>query len=313
MRIWNGIEGYPREAGPVVATIGNYDGVHLGHQAILRGVFSEGRRRGCPTLLVTFSPHPLTVVAPERAPQLLQSRGQKLESLRQAGLSDVLILGFTAEVAALSGEEFFEQLLLPRVPLAALHVGENFRFGQGRHGDLALLSRLGARSGFAVHGVAKVEIDGTVVSSSAVRAALASGDVVLARRMLGRPHVVSGRVVRGDGRGASLACPTANLETEEQALPADGVYITESRVIAGRFPSMTNVGHRPTFAGDVLRVETHLLEFTESLYGERIDVHFLERLRDERRFPDADALADQLARDRAAALAYFQNLSLSAS
>ena len=313
MRIWNGIEGYPHAAAPVVATIGNYDGVHLGHQAILRGVLSEGRRRGCSTLLVTFSPHPLTVVAPERAPRLLQNRGQKLESLRQAGLSDVLILSFTAEVAALSGEEFFEQLLLPRVPLATLHVGENFRFGRGRHGDLALLARIGARSGFAVHGVPAVEVDGTVVSSSAVRAALAQGDVARARRMLGRPHVVSGRVVRGEGRGAGLACPTANLETDEQALPQDGVYITESRVIAGRFPSMTNVGRRPTFAGDALRVETHLLEFSEELYGERIDVHFLERLRDERRFPDADALADQLARDRAAALAYFQNLPLRAS
>jgi riboflavin kinase/FMN adenylyltransferase len=312
MNIWNGIDSYPEDARAAVGTIGNYDGVHLGHQAILRRVIDEAHALGAPSLLITFSPHPLSIVAPDRQPKRLQNRGQKLESLRQTGLSDVLILKFTAELAALNGEEFFGQLLADRVGFASIHVGENFRFGRAREGDLALMREIGARHAFEIHGVPPVRANGHVISSTAIRHALADGDVALARRMLGRPHVVAGEVVRGDGRGRSLACPTANLELYNEVLPRPGVYVTETMVIAGRFPSVTNVGLRPTFGGKSITLETHLLEFDDDIYHEGIKVHFLERLRDEMRFEDGDGLADQLARDRAAALAYFQNQSLGA-
>jgi riboflavin kinase/FMN adenylyltransferase len=313
MNIWNGIAAYPAEAPAAVATIGNYDGVHLGHRAILRQVVADATRRGLPSLLVTFSPHPASVVAPDRPLRLLQTRGQKLESLRQTGLDGVLILDFNPALAALGGEAFFERTLGGRVRFAALHVGENFRFGHRREGDLALLARLGARGGFEVHGVRPVSESGRVVSSTTIRDLLAEGDVALARRMLGRPYVVSGEVVQGDGRGRRLNCPTANLEPLNDLLPRPGVYVTESVVIAARFPSVTNVGVRPTFGGDRLTVETHLLEFDDDVYHETIDVHFLERLRDERRFASPDELADQLARDRAAAASYFQNQPLRTS
>jgi len=313
MRIWNGIESYPEQNPAAVCTIGNYDGVHLGHRTILRRVTDDAGRLGAPSLLVTFSPHPLSVVAPEREPAHLQNRGQKLESLRECGLSDVLILAFTKELSLLDGETFFDQLLADRVRLAAVHVGENFVFGRDRSGHLDLLRRIGERRGFEVHGVPPVTIDGRVISSTAIRRALVEGDVALAHKMLGRPHTVAGEVVRGHGRGRGLSCPTANVEPHNQVLPRPGVYVTETLVIAGRFPSVTNVGVRPTFGGESLTLETHLLEFSDDLYHEQIAVPFLERLRDEKRFDDTDALADQIARDRAAATAFFQNRALGAS
>jgi riboflavin kinase/FMN adenylyltransferase len=313
MNIWNGITSYPADAPAAVATIGNYDGVHLGHRAILRRVVDDAARRGAPSLIVTFSPHPASVVVPDRPQHLLQTRGQKLESLRQAGLHGVLVVDFTPALAALGGDAFFDRTLAGRVRFAAIHVGENFRFGHRREGDLALLARIGERHGFTVHGVSPVSAAGRVVSSTAIRSALAEGDVALARRMLGRPYVVSGEVVHGDGRGRRLDCPTANLEPANEVLPRPGVYVTETTVIAARFPSVTNVGVRPTFGGDHLVIETHLLEFDDDLYHETLEVHFLDRLRDELRFDGVQSLADQLARDRAAAAAYFQNQTLGAS
>lgn len=312
MNIWNGIESFPDGERAVVGTIGNYDGVHLGHQTILGRVIEQARSLDAPSLLITFSPHPLSVVAPDRNPKRLQNRGQKLESLRRTGLSDVLILEFTPELAALDGEHFFDQLLSDRVHFAALYVGENFRFGRQRTGDLDLLRRIGDRHGFDVHGVAPVVGNGDVISSTAIRRALAEGDVTRAARMLGRPYVVAGEVGRGDGRGQSLDCPTANVEVDNEVLPRPGVYVTETRVIAGRFASVTNIGVRPTFGGEQVTIETHLLGFQEDIYHERIEVRFLDRLRDEVRFDDASGLADQMARDRAAALAFFQNRPLGA-
>ena len=177
MRIWNGIERY--ESGPreLVASIGNYDGVHLGHGEILSRVVAEARRRGLPSLLISFEPHPAAVVAPERRPKHLQTRRQKLDSLEATGLSDLLILEFTTQLAALDGEQFFAQVLAPHLRFASIHVGENFRFGKNRGGDLAALRRIGELMGFDTDGVPPVAVDGETVSSSAIRAAVAAGNV----------------------------------------------------------------------------------------------------------------------------------------
>ena len=312
MNIWNGIGAYPEEARPVVASIGNYDGVHLGHQAILRLVVQHARRRGLPALLITFDPHPASVLAPERRPRLLQTRRQKLDRLQDTGLTDLLLLDFNEDLAALSGEQFFDGLLTPRLSLATIHVGETFRFGHGRAGDLTLLRQIGERLGFDVNGVPPVRLGETMISSSAIRAAIAEGDVTLAHQMLGRPFSILGEVVHGDGRGHSLQCPTANLEYDNELVPRPGVYVTETVVLANRCPSVTNVGYRPTVGGASLTVETHLLDFEEELYGERLEVRFLAYLRDEQRFDSLSELADQLARDRAAAESYFQNQQLRA-
>jgi riboflavin kinase/FMN adenylyltransferase len=312
VKIWNGIGAYPENTPPVVASIGNYDGVHLGHQTILRHVLEDARSRGLSSLLITFDPHPVSILAPDRRPKLLQTRRQKLDSLQECGLSDLLFLEFDRELAALSGEAFFDSLLIPRVTFAAIHVGDSFRFGQRRSGNLDLLRSIGERHGFEVKGVPAVRSGDRTISSSAIRAAVIDGDVETAKQMLGRPFPVRGEVVHGDGRGRNLQCPTANLEFENELLPRPGVYVTETIALASRCASVTNVGFRPTVGGKTLTVETHLLDFAEDLYGETLEVRFLARLRNEESFDDLGALADQLARDRAAAESYFRNRRLRA-
>jgi len=310
MRVWNDIERVPSGDGPLVASIGNYDGVHVGHQRILERTVAAARARHVPSLLISFEPHPLAVVAPERRPQLLQTREQKLDALEQTGLEHVLMLKFTPEIATLSGEEFFADVLDQHLTFAAMHVGHNFRFGRHRSAGIEALERIGAARGFEVSGTPQVQVDGGVVSSTRIRAAVKEGDVSAASRMLGRPFALTGEVVRGAGRGAKLLLPTANLEVENEICPAPGVYVTESAVLAARQAAMTNVGFRPTFNGTLLTVETHIIEFEGDLYGERMEVRFLDRIRDEMRFENPSDLADQLARDRAAAESYFQNLQI---
>jgi riboflavin kinase/FMN adenylyltransferase len=313
MNIWNGMDALPDGLGAVVASIGKCDGVHLGHREILRRVVAEAQRDGLPALLISFDPHPTAVLAPDRMPSLLQTRRQKMTSLEQTGITDFLILDFDESLAALSGERFFSELLLPGLKITSVSVGETFRFGHERAGDVKLLSEIGEREGFAVHGVPPVVLDGEIISSSAIRTAIEQGDPELAQRMLGRPYEVSGEVIEGSGRGRELQFPTANLLLDNELLPRSGVYVTETVALASRHPSVTNVGVRPTFGGRVLAVETHLLEFFDDLYTERVDVRFLARVRDEMRFDNVVELADQIARDRAAALSYFQHARIEIS
>lgn len=310
MKVWNGLDDLPEGRTPVVASVGNYDGVHLGHQATLESVVANARQRGLTAALITFDPHPLTVVAPDRRPDLVQTRRQKLHSLERTGIDEVLIVPFDAALARLEPEAFFDDYLLPRYPLAAVHVGQNFRFGKARRGDVDLLGTIGQRAGFDVECVQSVEVDGRTVSSSAVREALRAGDVALAERLLGRPFALTGLVARGEARGRELGFPTANLETDNLFLPRTGVYLSHVRALAGKHAAMTNVGSRPTFGGERLSVEAHLLNFDQDLYGQRIEVLFLERLRDEQRFDGPEKLADQLARDLAASESYFAQLRL---
>jgi riboflavin kinase/FMN adenylyltransferase len=310
MRISNGIDDYVRSERPVVASIGNYDGLHVGHRAILRRVVDDAQRRNLPSMLITFDPHPVAVVAPERRPRLLQSRGQKLGELETTGLSDLLILEFNERLAAMDGEVFFDRVLAPYIDFAAIHVGENFRFGHGRSGNLDLLRRIGDARGFAVSGMPAVQIDGHSVSSSAIRQAVEAGEIERARRMLGRCFSMAGEVVHGAGRGKQLDFPTANVDVENEIVPRAGVYVTQTLAHGTRYESVTNVGMRPTFGGRELTVESHILDFSDELYGERVEVCFLARVRDEMQFESGAELAGQIARDRAAAEAYFHNLPL---
>ena len=310
MKVWNGLDDLAEERPAVVASIGNYDGVHVGHQAILESAVANAGQRGLVAALITFDPHPLTVVAPDRRPELVQTRRQKLRCLERTGIDEVLIVPFDAALARLEAEAFFDDYLLPRYPLAAVHVGQNFRFGKARRGDVDLLAAIGGRAGFDVECVQAVEVDGRTVSSSAVREALREGDVALAERLLGRPFALTGLVARGEARGRELGFPTANLEPDNMFLPRSGVYLSHVRALAGRHAAMTNVGLRPTFGGERVSVEAHLLDFDQDLYGQRIEVLFLERLRDEQRFDSPQELADQLARDRAATESYFAQLRL---
>ncbi len=310
MNVWNGIDAYPESRDPVIASIGNYDGVHVGHATILDGVVKRARETRRASLLITFDPHPLAVVAPDRRPLLIQTRHQKLAALEATGLEGVLILAFDRELSRLTGEGFFHEVLDGRVSFAAIHVGETFRFGAQRSGDHTTLAKIGAQLGFEVRGIPPVQLGDETVSSSAIRDAIARGEVSRARAMLGRPYSAEGEVVRGAGRGRKLEFPTANLAVENEVTPAVGVYVTEALVDGSRYPSVTNVGTRPTFDGEGQTVEAYLLDFEDDLYDRRIELRFLERIRDERKFPDADALRAQIALDVAAAESFFQDLSL---
>jgi len=310
MNVWNSLDAFPTGREPICATIGNFDGVHLGHQAILASVIGAAKQRSSPSLLISFDPHPLAVVAPSRGPKLLQTRRQKLEALEATRLDGILMLPFDRELAALTGEEFFGGYLAQRIRFATVHVGSNFRFGRARGGDIRLLQTIGAELLFSVIAVPPVTVNGEPVSSSAIRTAIDEGDVAKARAFLGRPFAVTGEVVRGEGRGRTLGFPTANVAVDNETVPRRGVYVTETVAFSSRFPSITNVGVRPTFGGTTLAVESHLIDVHEDLYGERVEVRFLARLRDEATFAGPTELADQLARDHAAATSYFSGLSL---
>jgi riboflavin kinase/FMN adenylyltransferase len=286
---------------PAVA-LGNFDGVHRGHQALVRAVVDEARGRAGTALALTFDPHPALVLAPERAPQPLMQLEQRVAALEACGVQAVAVLPFTPEVARQAPEEFVRCWLVERLGIACVAVGPDFRFGHARRGDVELLSRLARELGFETRVVAPVTEGGLPVSSTRVRQALAEGEVELAARLLGRPHEVQGRVCAGDARGRLLGYPTANLEPPRVCLPARGVYAAWCRLSDGRrFGALVNVGERPTFGGLGLRVEAHLLEFSEDLYGSELRLSFLRRLRGEQRFDGPEALKAQIARDAAAA------------
>jgi riboflavin kinase/FMN adenylyltransferase len=308
MQVFKGIETYTGKQ-PVVATIGNYDGVHLGHLAILQQVVEEASRRQTPSLLITFRPHPMSIVAPSRELRLLQTSDQQIANLELTGLDRVLLVEFTPQLAQLDGRQFFCQFLMDRINFASIHVGPDFRFGHKREGDQQLLERLGAEHDFEVHGVPAFLADDQTVSSSTIRKLVLGGDVARATRLLGRPFELTGAVIRGDDRGNSLKFPTANLAVENGIIPSTGVYVTQTSSSSGNHQSITNVGYRPTFDGRGLRVETHVLDFNGNLYDTRISVRFLERIRDEVRFSSAGELTAQITSDRTFALDYFKQSS----
>ena len=291
--------------GAVVATIGNFDGVHIGHQALIAEVRAEADRRGLPAAVVTFDPHPLRVLAPERAPKMILTRRQKIEILASLGADIIVFIPFDREIAAVPAEEFVRRFLTGRLHVACLLVGEDFRFGRARAGDIALLRKLGPECGFEVKAASLTTIHGKRVSASQVREAIAAGDMERAAELMGRPYVLVGEVVAGQGRGRKLAIPTANLAPENELLPREGVYVTETLVELEWHNSVTNVGSRPTFAGAGFAIETHLPGFSGDLYHERLRVRFLTRIRDERRFETPEALRAQIADDLARMRAWF--------
>ena len=281
-------------------TIGNFDGVHLGHQALVRRTLEVCAAGGLDCVVVTFLPHPRTVLTPERPHAPLSTRAERFALLERLGVRHILELPFTRELAALSPEDFVRGHLLPLKP-RELVVGHDFTLGRGRSGHPELLQRLGRHMGFGVEQVGAVLADGAPVSSTRLRKCLAVGDVALARRLLGRPYAVAGEVAHGEGRGRALGFPTANLEGAATLLPGGGVYATRARCGGRRFDAVTNIGTKPTFGGERLTVESFLLDAEGDFYGEDLALEFVGRLRGERRFPDADALSRQIEADVAKA------------
>jgi phosphoribosyl 1,2-cyclic phosphate phosphodiesterase len=296
----------PSKRGSVLA-IGNFDGIHLGHQAILRAVEKRAIETGCVATALTFDPFPRKVLRPESAPPRLSTSAQRMDWFGVAGLESAVVMPFTHELARLSPEDFVDIFLIRDLQVRAVLVGENFRFGHRQAGDVKFLRELGMRQGFDVVVIPPVSYHGEIVSSTSIRKAIADGDVSYAARLLGRPFVLTGEVVKGAGVGRRFTFPTLNLVPEQELLPAQGVYVTRTRIDGESKTrrSVTNIGIRPTFHGSGVTIETHLLNFSEEIAPKRIEVHFWKRLRSEKKFNGPEELRVQIAKDISSADRFF--------
>jgi riboflavin kinase/FMN adenylyltransferase len=283
----------------VCLAIGFFDGVHLGHQQVIRQTLTNARQHEAIALVITFDRHPNTVVAPSRVPPLIYSLPQKLRAIEAMGADTLLLIGFDKAFSEQTGDGFVRGLVNDFGHIQSLCVGANFVFGHKRGGNVDLLKKLGAELKFAVHGMAAVSLDGRAVSSTRIREAIRAGDLDRVSQMLGRAYSLTGTVVRGDGLGHQLGFPTANLDTTGLALPPHGVYAVHAETGGRTYRAVLNIGHRPTVqnANPQLRVEAHLIDFTGDLYGQEVEVAFVEKLRLEKKFGSLGELRQQIAQD----------------
>jgi riboflavin kinase / FMN adenylyltransferase len=280
-----------------VLSLGNFDGVHVGHQRILTRLVEEARARQGTALVLTFHPHPLAVLRPDQPPSLILNLREKLEQFAAFGVQGVILQRFTLSFSRTTPEEFVERYLVQTLRVEKVIIGHNVSFGRNRAGRAGLLERLGQQYKFAVEVVGPVLVDGQEVSSTAVRVFLQNGDMRMVSRLLGHPYAVSGRVEKGYQRGRGLGFPTANLRPRADLFLPNGVYAVMVEVGHQRVPGVANIGTNPTFAGPRRTIEAHLFDFSADLYGQRLRVAFVERLREERKFPSVQELVRQIQED----------------
>lgn len=293
--------------GPTALAIGNFDGVHRGHAALLNRLVDAAHGAGLPATILTFEPHPREFFDPASAPARLTTLREKLELLADAGVAQVMVCRFNATFSALSAQQFVDGVLINGLRTQHLIIGDDFRFGKGRAGDFAMLQAAGKLSGFTVESMGSVTLDGRRVSSSAVRQALATGDMAQAAALLGRPYVIDGSVRHGEKIGRQLGFATANIRIKHDPLPMSGVFAVEvSGVDSNLLPGVANLGVRPTVGGIKPILEVHLFDFDRDIYGAHLSVRFVHKLRNEQRFPNLDALKAQIALDAVAARAFFK-------
>ena len=296
-----------------VVTMGNFDGLHLGHQCLVRSAVEDARRLGSPSVVLTFEPHPLKILAPERAPRMILSHKDKMQLLQSFGIDIVIIQNFDAAFASLQPETFVRRVLMERLAVRKIWVGKDFRFGQGRKGTVADLGEWGAKSGFEVGVVSPILVGGERVSSSKIRQLIEEGRVDGAQRLLGRYHFISGKVISGHRRGRGLGFPTANIATRTEVVPLDGIYATILQIGAEQRLSVSNIGVNPTFGGGPRTIESFVLDFDDDIYGEAVRLSFVKRLRAEKKFASADQLVAQMHEDVKSARAVFDGLGLACS
>jgi len=291
---------------PTVLTLGVFDGLHLGHQFIMKTVVDRARAAGATPTVITFEPHPRAVLHPESAPPLLQTFDQKIEALGLLGIEQTIVIHFDKAFSEIRAEDFLRDVVVERLQAREIYLGRGFFFGHNREGNIHLLRKISDRLGFLADEVPEVQIRGARVSSSRIRDLILRGRINLARRMLGRPYGVEGPVVRGAERGLKLGFPTANIHPHNRVIPRGGVYVTAALIEGHWRRSVTNIGTRPTF-GDHLdsSVETHVIGWSGDLYGNVVRVRFLHRLRDEKKFGSIDDLKNQITRDVTRARNYF--------
>jgi len=292
---------------PTVVTLGVFDGLHIGHQLIMKTVVDRARAAGAVPTVITFEPHPRAVLHPESAPPLLQTLDQKIEALGVLGIEQTIVIHFDQAFSQIRAEDFLREVVVNRLRAKEVYLGRGFAFGHNREGHIDLLRRVSNDLGFLADEVPEVQIRGERVSSSRIRELILQGRMNLARRMLGRPYGVQGTVVRGDARGQGLGFPTANIDPQNRVIPHRGVYVTAILIDAQWRQSVTNVGVRPTF-GDATQssIETHVLHWSDDLYERTVRVRFLHRLRDEKKFGSVNELKTQIKRDVALAEDYFK-------
>jgi riboflavin kinase/FMN adenylyltransferase len=307
MRLFHGTDN-AEIARPTVVTLGVFDGLHLGHQLIMQTVVERARTVGAVPTVITFEPHPRAVLHPESAPPLLQTFDQKIEALGLLGIEQTIVIRFDKHFAQIRAEDFLRDVIVDRLHAKEVYLGRGFAFGHNREGNIDLLRTVSQNLGFFADEVKEVRLRGHRVSSSRIRELLQQGRVNIARRMLGRPYGVEGRVVRGAERGVTLGFPTANLHPQNRVIPLNGVYITATLIDGQWRRSVTNIGTRPTFGSDnESSVETFVMNWSGDLYGDVVRVRFLHRLRAEQKFNSIDELKSQIKSDVARAEKYFEH------
>ncbi|PZR72297.1 MAG: hypothetical protein DLM73_13600 [Chthoniobacterales bacterium] len=299
MQVLRSISELSQLSGPLFLAIGVFDGVHLGHQAVISTSARHAKEAGGTPVVVTFDPHPAKVLRPQDAPHLLTATQHKIGLIRDLGVAHLLVLHFDQQFAATAPEDFVRQLVTHSRPLREICVGHEWSFGKNRAGNLALLKKLGSTLHFDVIGVQEVKVNGEVVSSTAIRRAVADGDLIKATQMLGREYTILGTVKVGEKLGRKLGFPTANLSAHSEQFPPNGVYVIEARLEGALFRGVANLGYRPTVStGKPERLlELHLFDLNKDIYGEDVEVRFLRYLRAEQKFENVEALATQIALD----------------
>jgi riboflavin kinase/FMN adenylyltransferase len=299
LHLIRGLHNLRAEHRDCVATIGNFDGVHLGHQAVLSALTARAAEQNLPSLVIIFEPQPLEFFRPEQAPARLTRLREKLEAIGECGVDRVLLIRFHADFAAMDADDFVARVLVDKLAIRHLYVGDDFRFGAGRRGDFALLKRMGIEHGFAVESLPTVADAGERISSTRIRDALGDGDLAHAAACLGRRYRIAGRVAHGHKRGRTIGFPTMNIALLRRSTPLRGVFAVQVHCIDPEpLPGVANIGNRPTLAGDDrFLLEVHLLDQQRELYGRHVEVDFIERIRDEHKFESFEALREQIARD----------------
>jgi riboflavin kinase/FMN adenylyltransferase len=312
MKIFHKLAELPADFGPTVVSVGNFDGVHRAHAHVLKQIVARARQQNAKSVAVTFEPHPARILRPDSGLKLLTPSGEKLQLLKATGVDAVLLLPFGRDLSLMPPQQFAQEILQKSLRAVEVHEGYNFHFGHKAAGNVNTLAELGRPMGFEVVTYPEMRLRGEPVSSSHIRRLLAAGRVSRARHLLGRPFAILSTAGRGRGYGSKYTVPTINLSRYDELVPTDGVYITRTRVGEECFNSVTNVGNRPTFGADSFAIETHLLNFhpIELTAETEVELHFLERLRDEINFPSVEALKDQIGRDVTKAQRYFSLAAL---
>ena len=313
MRVISRLEDIAPEYALPIVTMGNFDGVHLGHRELIQSVVTRATEIGGTPMAITFHPHPLHMLAPNNAPVQIQTLPQKLSVIKSLGIPVIVVIPYNEKLAGTSARDFALDVLCEKLRIREIYVGPNFAFGHRRQGSINLLKEIGREKGFLAEKIPQVEFRGTRVSSTTVRQSIVCGQVALARRLLALPFTLEGTVIRGAGLGSKLKIPTANMRAENELIPRRGVYITRLCIAGNSWTGVTNIGFRPTVNPEeeaTLGIETHALDFYRDIYGKRIAVEFWHRLRDERRFDSLDELVNRIKKDKESALRYFRRLNM---